>query len=331
MRLRKILPGFIALLALSVIISSCLNDENLIPANCFDGILNNGEFDVDCGGTNCEQCPPSCVNGLWDPDFGEIDIDCGGINCEACPTCNDGIINQDELGIDCGGEDCEPCTTTGSCINGVLDGDETGVDCGGPDCYPCPIPTCEDGVMNGDETGIDCGAIGCPDCPEPTCEDGVLNGLEAGIDCGDGLFCPPCQLASQGQIIFRANNSPFEVYSGATATSEGDIIIAVTMEGSGGSDEQITFLVPNAQNLNPGDVVIFNQINAGAGYVIGLEYGIYGNYLTNTPSSAVSVTFDNIDVLPGSAITGTFEGTIYNFTESFSFELTEGSFNLVLQ
>ena len=45
MNLRKILPGFIALLTLTVVISSCLNDDNLIPANCFDGILNNGEFD----------------------------------------------------------------------------------------------------------------------------------------------------------------------------------------------------------------------------------------------------------------------------------------------
>jgi len=331
MNLRKILPGFIALLTLTVVISSCLNDDNLIPANCFDGILNNGEFDVDCGGANCDPCPPSCTNGLWDPDFGEIDIDCGGPNCDACPTCNDGIINQDELGIDCGGENCDPCSTTGSCINGVLDPSETGVDCGGPDCYPCPVPSCDDGEMNGLETGIDCGGPDCPACPEPTCEDGIMNGLETGIDCGDGLFCPPCQMASQGQIIFRANNSNFEAYGGATATVEGDLVFTITLSGSGGADEQITFLIPNAQTLADGNTVNFNQTTAGAGYVIGLEYGIYGNFLTDTPNSDVAVNFTSIGVTPGTIISGTFEGQMYNFTESFNFNLTEGSFNLVLQ
>ncbi|MCK4670283.1 MAG: hypothetical protein KAT43_03690 [Nanoarchaeota archaeon] len=47
--------------------------------SCFDGILNQGEEGVDCGGP-----------------------------CPACPTCYDGIQNQGEEGIDCGGP-CDLC------------------------------------------------------------------------------------------------------------------------------------------------------------------------------------------------------------------------------
>ncbi len=48
-------------------------------ATCSDGIQNQGETGVDCGGP-----------------------------CAACPTCNDGIQNQGETGIDCGGP-CVAC------------------------------------------------------------------------------------------------------------------------------------------------------------------------------------------------------------------------------
>ena len=42
-----------AIAALLFAASSCLNDDNLIGPNCFDGILNNGEELVDCGGPIC--------------------------------------------------------------------------------------------------------------------------------------------------------------------------------------------------------------------------------------------------------------------------------------
>ncbi len=51
---------------------------------CFDGIRNQGEDDVDCGGP-----------------------------CVPCPTCRDGIMNQGEEGVDCGG----PCP---ACAEGVV-------------------------------------------------------------------------------------------------------------------------------------------------------------------------------------------------------------------
>ena len=62
--------------------SGCLNDDNKIPENCYDGILNNGEELVDCGGPICPACDP-CENGQYDALLGETWVDCGG-ECDPC-------------------------------------------------------------------------------------------------------------------------------------------------------------------------------------------------------------------------------------------------------
>ena len=54
----------------------------IIAATCTDGLQNQGETGVDCGGP-----------------------------CDACHTCEDGIQNQGEDGIDCGGP-CDACIGT---------------------------------------------------------------------------------------------------------------------------------------------------------------------------------------------------------------------------
>lgn len=107
---------------------------------------------------------PSCSDGIQNQ--GEEDVDCGG-PCPACPTCNDGIQNQGEEGIDCGGP-CAPCET---CFDGIQNQGEEGIDCGGP-CPACA--SCNDGIQNQGEEGIDCGGP-CPDdCPPPPPEDDVV-------------------------------------------------------------------------------------------------------------------------------------------------------------
>lgn len=61
----------------------CVVDPNPAPT-CFDGIQNQGETGVDCGGPCIAICPPpSCVDGVQNQ--GETAIDCGG-PCPACPT-----------------------------------------------------------------------------------------------------------------------------------------------------------------------------------------------------------------------------------------------------
>jgi len=72
-------------LACSLFIISCSPDEDIEPtATCTDGIQNQNETGVDCGGT----CDPCIV-----------------------ANCTDGIQNQDETGVDCGGS-CAPCPTS---------------------------------------------------------------------------------------------------------------------------------------------------------------------------------------------------------------------------
>jgi len=51
----------------------------------------------------------TCSDGIQNQ--GETGIDCGG-PCPACATCSDGIQNQGETGIDCGGP-CQPCPPPG--------------------------------------------------------------------------------------------------------------------------------------------------------------------------------------------------------------------------
>lgn len=77
------------------------------------------------------DAPATCTDGIQNQD--ETGVDCGGATCPACETCSDGIQNQDETGIDCGGV-CAPCPT---CTDGIQNGDETGVDCGGSVCPAC--------------------------------------------------------------------------------------------------------------------------------------------------------------------------------------------------
>jgi hypothetical protein len=122
-------------------------DIPVVPVEtCDDGIKNQDETNIDCGGTVCDVCVvvpvETCSDGVKNQD--ETDIDCGGTICDACviepilpeATCDDGIKNQDETEIDCGGTICDACVVV-------------------------PEATCDDGVQNGDETGVDCGGS-CP-------------------------------------------------------------------------------------------------------------------------------------------------------------------------
>jgi len=86
-------------------------------------------------GTN-NQSTESCTDGVRNQD--ETGIDCGGAICPPCISCKDGIKNGDEEGIDCGGSVCLSCE---SCKDGIKNQDEFGIDCGGSVCPPCPEPT----------------------------------------------------------------------------------------------------------------------------------------------------------------------------------------------
>ena len=73
------------ILLLSTAIASCNLGAPEPIETCSDGIQNQTEEGVDCGGT-----------------------------CTPCPSCTDGILNQNETEIDCGGP-CLPCLPPPPC------------------------------------------------------------------------------------------------------------------------------------------------------------------------------------------------------------------------
>jgi alpha-tubulin suppressor-like RCC1 family protein len=92
-------------------------DPPLVIETCDDGVQNQGEAGIDCGG----PCAP----------------------CGAAPTCTDGRQNGDETGVDCGGP-CPACQVPSGCGDGVAQGDEqcdeparTRCDYGEQSCMVC--------------------------------------------------------------------------------------------------------------------------------------------------------------------------------------------------
>jgi len=237
MKIRNYFFVFFVAFSTTFFLASCLNEENKIPPNCYDGLLNNGEEKIDCGGT-CEECD-HCENGVWDPDRGETWRDCGG-RCPECPTCANGVLDPGEGAIDCGGSVSLGCPSCESlCGDGLLNGQETEIDCGGIDCDPCP--TCTDLLFNGEEFGIDCGGPNCPPCTTTgNCGNGFVDGDEYWTDCG-GSHCPACEAAFSWRIgnithvvpVPAGTIFPNSFNTAGTSLIDGVLTLQVTNLGTG--------------------------------------------------------------------------------------------------
>ncbi len=201
-------------------------------ATCSDGIQNQGETGIDCGGP-CAPCPttPTCTDGIQNQ--GETGIDCGG-PCAPCPVagCNvsvsstngaitiSGLTNAEnaklfDTNIDavwgCNPWNGIPCSNSET-ITGLTAGATYFLSVQSDECdewIPVtvqgggPTPTCTDGIQNQGETGIDCGGP-CAPCPiTPTCTDGIQNQGETGIDCGGP--CTPCPTGGCNVSVISSN------------------------------------------------------------------------------------------------------------------------------
>jgi hypothetical protein len=189
----------------------CDNQQTCTSNNTgctIDGIFDNGETDLDCGG----PCPPCAVGlrCLVNTDCTKPQACVGGF-CAATVSCTDGVQDGDETGVDCGGTSCLACPgarcrldtdcqsnlclhdshdivavcSSLTCGNGVQDGTETDVDCGGGvTCHLCAVGQhCQ--------VAKDCVAGLCVAGVCNTCTDGVQDGDETGVDCG-GASCLEC-------------------------------------------------------------------------------------------------------------------------------------------
>ncbi len=212
------------------------------PGNVIRNSVANASCTSPCG-------PATCDDGIQNQD--ETGVDCGGTSCPACPTCTDGIQNGNETGVDCGGPDCAPCPCLGNGVTLTITLDNypeetswiirnsggTTVASGGtyasqPDgstvvelacladgCYDFVIyDSYGDGICCSYGTGnyslvrdsdgtvlASGGAFGSSETtnfcvgggPAPTCTDGIQNGNETGVDCG-GPDCPACPTCTDG-------------------------------------------------------------------------------------------------------------------------------------
>lgn len=322
-----------AVMMLLVLATGCLNDDNLIPENCYDGILNNGEELVDCGGSICPPCDP-CENGQYDALLGETWVDCGG-ECDPCDPSFNGVQDPGESGVDCGGTTGVACGEL--CGDGLPNGNEQALDCGGLDCEPCP--TCCDGLMNGDEIGVDCGGnyesnyefnlylpcddetITCGPCPDGVnCANGILDGDELYIDCG-GANCPECEAI----LTWKANGTALIAEVDVTAQMSGSTIgiEGYTATGAGLGlvlEQPITGWIEGAQI----------QCTLAAGNSSCSYADPIGNPYSTNFGGAVTVEISYVDAQPGGFVAGTFMGTVVGMSGE-SMNIAQGAFQMEIQ
>lgn len=197
-----------------------------VPEHCRNGVQDEDETFVDCGGVDCGSiCGPVCDLPA-SPAAGACSEDCpcdaGESDCNTDADCAGalvcGVNNGDQFGFETNFDVC----VAAHCRNGVLDADETSVDCGGADCGPncgadCggrPAPGADNYCTNtcwclpqeGDcDSDAQCvpGSI-CVDnvgpafgftkntdvCLADHCVNDVQDGDETGVDCGPS--CLPC-------------------------------------------------------------------------------------------------------------------------------------------
>lgn len=159
------------------------NGEPTLHSEVEEGALNSPGYCAN-GGLFIQDCQTVCSNGV--KDEGESDVDCGG----SCRKCDLG--KKCESNDDCRSENCnlighicteKPCTGDKDCANGLA--------CDLSD-NTCKTPeTCSDGIKNQDETDVDCGGTKCAkcengktcndpsDCVNGECEDGKCSGEKA--------------------------------------------------------------------------------------------------------------------------------------------------------
>ncbi len=190
-------------------------------ATCTDGIKNDAETDVDCGGGVCGKCADkkACV-AATDCSVGS----CINKVCAAAPTCTDAMKNGSETDVDCGGTcgkcaDTKVCAVASDCLSGVCSSKQ------------CAAPSCTDTVKNGTETDVDCGA-GCSPC-------GLSLGCMASADCSTSL-CKQgtCQYAMTCNELHTADPALKDgVYTvdpdGAGAIAPLKVFCDMTTDGGG--------------------------------------------------------------------------------------------------
>ncbi|MBK8255273.1 MAG: hypothetical protein IPK82_21760 [Polyangiaceae bacterium] len=175
-------------------------------ANCVDGIVNNGETDIDCGGPNCSPCgggKDCTANGDCSSGFCASDVCCDTACDQECFACTalakgaglDGVCGPAKVGEPCG--PATTCANNEQTAQDTCDGAGTCVDNG---ITPCSPYTC-------DAMACKTSCTGDNDCTAPaTCTNSACTlpdgaGCSKGADCvsgfcADGVCCDTACLGS---------------------------------------------------------------------------------------------------------------------------------------
>lgn len=182
----------------------CADSDECGPSQCTGDVAEARGLVCACrsGWFVCVQ--PSCQNGLEDDD--ESDVDCGGSSCAACAVGHVCDIAQDCSSGFCSGnyEDSVSHCFPESCHDGLRNGEETDVDCGGSSCPKCDRGgrcqieddcearlSCTDSVCSqacGSSNSSICGNLG--ECVDRRCVECETAG-DCPINCGvnDDVAC----------------------------------------------------------------------------------------------------------------------------------------------
>ncbi|MGE0787266.1 MAG: hypothetical protein AB7S26_16460 [Sandaracinaceae bacterium] len=156
-----------------------------MTASCSDGVRNQDESDVDCGGT----CGATCTPGDMCGGNGDCTTNmCMDGVCLALATCSDGTMNGTETDVDCGGSMCDGCAIGEMCAMGS--------DCASDYCMAgaCAMAVCGNGAIESPAEDCDDGTGGTPtetatcdaDCTTAMCGDGTVNATASEACDGDG-------------------------------------------------------------------------------------------------------------------------------------------------
>ena len=160
---------------------------------CDDGILNQGEDRIDCGGP-CPACECTSDGACSDGTF------CNGTEtCDAHGECQSGSDPCTGQYCDEGSDQCVECLNDGHCNDGLYcNGAET---CSGGSCQAGTAIDCNDGVGCTDDSCNE-GTDSCDHAPNNgVCDNGLYcDGVETcdpvadcqpgtAIDCNDGVAC----------------------------------------------------------------------------------------------------------------------------------------------
>ncbi len=152
----------------------CTSDHVCAMPSCSDGVKNQDETGIDCGG-KCALIGQTCA--LNDSCLSNSDCTSGYCNSDylcATPSCTDGVKNGNETGIDCGGGTCPACALNETCV--------TDSDCASGFCNTtvsqCQVDMNKDSNHNGIPDWWETKYFGCPTCANASADpdgDGLSN------------------------------------------------------------------------------------------------------------------------------------------------------------